>query len=369
MPDSVKPSRLLLRLEAEIAAAPTSIEADCKRAERAAYLARLGRFDEARAELDSIRRKYDLRPSAEMSSWLNLSEGLFSHFRDMDPGCREKILRAHALSSAASLTKLQALSAAWLAQMDYLRVDVASMARHIAEAFRLTTPEGHAARSRASLVVAQAYHLGGRMNLALPWYGRARDHALAEGDDATISALMHNMAWLRAQQLRIGGSVPSESPRDETHAMLSADSVANFDWMIGSSSLGSLVPVLRAQILAARGEYAEALALYESYIAEAIHEGMGRLQADMVADQAWCRLQLGQVQLAWSDALAAEACIDARGHFDDRAIAHGRLARVFAACGDRDKANLHERLSAEAWSGHSAFQQHILEALEALKGL
>ena len=37
MPDNVKPSRMLLRLEAEIAAAPTSLEADCKRAERAAY--------------------------------------------------------------------------------------------------------------------------------------------------------------------------------------------------------------------------------------------------------------------------------------------------------------------------------------------
>jgi hypothetical protein len=366
MPDSVKPSRLLLRLEAEIAAAPTSAEADCKRAERAAYLARLGRFDEARAELDAIRHKYDLRPSAEMSSWLNLSEGLFSHFRDMGPGSREKILRAHALSSATNLTKLQALTAAWLAQMDYLRVDVASMVRHIAEAFRLTTPKEHSARSRACLVVAQSYHLAGRMGLALPWYGRARDHALAEGDDATISALMHNMAWLRAQQLRISGSAIFDPPRDETYALLSADSVANFDWMIGSSSLGSLVPVLRAQILTARGEYAEALALYELHLVEAICEGMGRLQADMLADQAWCRLQLGQAKLAWSDALAAEACIDAHGHFDDRAIAHDRLAQVFAACGDSNKASLHTRLCAEAWSGHASFQQQILDALETL---
>jgi hypothetical protein len=56
MPDSVKPSRLLLRLEGEITAAPTAVETDCKRAERAACPTRLGRFDEARAELDAIRQ-------------------------------------------------------------------------------------------------------------------------------------------------------------------------------------------------------------------------------------------------------------------------------------------------------------------------
>jgi hypothetical protein len=48
MPDRLNPSRLELRLDAEIAAAPTTLEADCKRAELAAYLTRPGRFDEVR---------------------------------------------------------------------------------------------------------------------------------------------------------------------------------------------------------------------------------------------------------------------------------------------------------------------------------
>ena len=39
MPDRLTPSRLELRLDADIVAASTALEADCKRAELAAYQA------------------------------------------------------------------------------------------------------------------------------------------------------------------------------------------------------------------------------------------------------------------------------------------------------------------------------------------
>jgi len=74
MPDPVKPSRLELRLQSEIAAAPNDIEADCKRAELAAYRARLGRLDEARAELGGLRCKYFGRELAASSAWINFAE-------------------------------------------------------------------------------------------------------------------------------------------------------------------------------------------------------------------------------------------------------------------------------------------------------
>ena len=121
--------------------------------------------------------------------------------------------------------------------------------------------------------------------------------------------------------------------------------------------------MLRAQILTARGQYAEALVLYESNVKAAIREGMGRLQADLIADQAWCRVQLGQIQSALADALAAEACIDVNGQFDDRAMAHGRLAQVFSALGDIENATKHQESASKAWCGHSAVQANILQHL------
>lgn len=363
MSDRIAPPRLLLRLEADIASARSQLDADCKRAERAAYLARVGRLDEARSEVDGLWRRYGQSPDARVSSWLHLVLGLVGHFSEMDSAARDRVLRAHALSSAASLTQLRALSAAWLAHLDYLRVNMSSMATHAAESLRLSSKEDHSIRSRVSLVVAQAYHLAGRLETALVWYGRARNHAAAEGDEATLSALMHNMAWLRAQQLRVVGWMRSESARDEGHALLGAQSVANFDSMIGSTSLSGLVPILRAQIHTARGEFEEALDLYEAHTNEAVRNGMGRLQADLIADQAWCRVNLSQVLQARADADFAESMIDPDGQFDDRAMAHGRLSQVFAALGDAVRAARHRRAAQDAFAGHEELKVEILRLL------
>ena len=364
MSDRIAPSRLLLRLEAEIASATSPLDADCKRAERAAYLARLGRFEEARKVVEELHRRHGATPNARVSAWLHLVLGLVGHFSDMDSAARDRVLRAHALSTAADLIQLRALSAAWLAHMDYLQVNVASMVNRVSESLRLAVEDDHSTLSRACLVVAQAYHLAGRLDAALPWYGRARNHASVDGDEATLSALMHNMAWLRAQQLRVRGWTQSESARDEGHALLGAESVASFDSMIGSTSLSALIPVLRAQIYTARGQYGNALALYEINLNPAVQDGMARLHSDLMADQAWCRINLGQTKEARQDAIAAEALVDPKGQFDDRAMAHGRLAQVFAILGNAEKAAHHKDSALKAFAGHDALRSKILQLLD-----
>ena len=364
MPDRMKRSRMLIRLDEEIATAKSQVEADCKRAERAAYQARLGLCTQAKDELEALRELYRSRPRVEVSAWLNLVDGLIGHFENMSSDARSKVLRSHALSSAGGIVRVQALSAAWLAHMDYLRLNISSMVQHSEEALRLSTKQDHAVRSRVALVVAQAYHLSGRLDWALPWYARARDHALAEGDDATLSALMHNMAWLRAQRVRAGDcGLASEPTKVEEHALLAAESTASFDLLIGSESLPSLVSVLRAQVLTVRKQYGEALALFEAELPSALGSGMGRLQADLIADQAWCRIQLGQRSAAFADANRAEASIDRAGQFDDRALAHARLAQVFAALDQGDRAEIANNLAKEAWGSHVAIQEKMLEAL------
>lgn len=363
MPDRMKPSRLLLRLEAEIAAAKTPLEADCKRAERAAYLARLGRFDEARGEVGALQERYGSFPNALMSSWLNLVSGVIGHCSNMDPSARDKMLRSYALSSAANLTDLRARSAAWLAHLDYLSVRTRSMVRHARESLRLAAQDDHSTRSRASLVLAQAYHLAGRLDLALPWYQRVHVHATAEGDDMTLSARMHNMTSLRAQELRIHSWLREESVQDPGYALLGAESTASFDLVVGSKSLQSLVPILRAQVHTARGEFASALTLYEKHLGQAILEGLGRLQSDLLADRAWCRLQCGRELDAIEDARLAESLIDPTGQFDDRIMAHGRLAQVSAAIRDTAGADRHKGLALDALVGHRELQRQILELL------
>ncbi len=304
-----------------------------------------------------------------VSAWLSLAEGLLIHFSNMGQQARDKVHRAYALSAAAGLTQMNALSAAWLAHMDYLAVNMSGMARFVRQALKLADIHNHSALSRANLVVADAYHLAGRLDLAKPWYAKAHEHATAEGDDATISALMHNMAWLRSANLRqetLNGGVVTPSGE---HALASVNSTLQFDSLVGAASLSALSPILRAQILAVKGEFADALAAYEEYLASAIQQGMTRLHANLLADQAWCRMNLGQTQGAQADAHAAEALIDPKDHFDDQASAHSRLAQVFAALGDSTASTKHKDLARAAWDGHSRLQQHIIEALSGVSEL
>ena len=368
MPDRpMKPSRLLARLDAEIASAVTQVAADCKQAERAGYLARMGRIDDAKAVVAALHQRYDQRPHIEVSVWTHLVEGLIGHFSDMDPGARQKIQRAHALSTAAGLKPLRALSAAWLAHMEYLRVDVDHMKRGVDDALLIAAKDHHSALARTSLVIALALHCGGRSELARPWYAHARNHAAVEGDDLTISALMHNMAWLRAHDMRCSLLDGHSAAEDSQHALLSAESLAHYDALIGSESLTALTPILTAQILTYRGRAAEALLLFEANLDQSLAQGMTRLHADLLADQAWCRLQLGQAEAAKRDARAAAESADVEAHFDDQALAHGRLALVFRELGDEGAAKLHADKAELAWAGHRAFCTRLLDAFGALR--
>lgn len=358
---SSMPMRLLARLDAAIAAAPDPFDADCLRVERACYLVRQGHFEPATTELDSIRGKYDARPSPSISAWLSLGDGLMSHFREVGGAARDKMRRAHALSAAGRLMPLHALSAAWLAHMDYNRHDFESMVRHLSQSLQLAATDHHAARSRANLVVAKSLHFAGRLGLAQPWYARARSHSNAEGDDATLSAIMFNMASIRAANLRQAALSLEGSATEGEHALMGADSSVNFDQMVGAVSLTPLLPLLRAQIFALQGEPAQALALYEAHLAEA--RGISRMRGCMLSDQAWCRMQVGQADAALCDALEAESSLGDDTQVDDRAATHSRLSQVFAALGDAQQAQRHEALAAKAWQDFRALQSRIVESL------
>jgi tetratricopeptide (TPR) repeat protein len=362
----MKPSRLLTRLEDGIKNARTMLEADCLRAERAGYLARLGHFEEVSLELAALHERYDPRPNVEISAWLNLVEGLEIYFSAVGLPTNDKVKRSLALSSAAGLQRLRALSSAWLSQFDYVRSDLDSMAKNVRISLKVAASNHHSARSRATLVVAQALHLAGRLDLALPWYRKARDHAVTEGDDATTSALMHNMGWLRMLALRQGVLSGKDGLLGSRHALMNAESTTQFDTLTGDMSWDALKPILRAQILSLQGDFLGALALYESHLVDAEYEGTARLQANLLADKAWCLTMSGRSDAGESCAKHALGRIHPETHNDDRAAAHSRLAQVFGLLSDAASEKFHLKLAAEAWRSHELAQEKIISLFETL---
>ncbi|HEX6361943.1 MAG TPA: hypothetical protein VFZ93_03245 [Albitalea sp.] len=330
-------SRLLSRLDAALASARDPMQAACLAAERAALLARMGRFDEACAELGTLRTRPACASHPALAVWICLADGMVEHFRNQSATARDRIQRAYALAAAARLRPLIALSAAWLAHTDYVYDDLPGLARHVAEALQEADPDHHAARARASLVAAQGYHWGGREDRAQPWYRRAHEHATAEGDETTISALLKNRAWVSGNQARMASIFGAELfPVDATalrHAQMSAESAEHFDRHAGHTALSSLGPVMRAQLLVAQARYEEALGVLQEHLAVSAAEGSDYTRPVLQADVAWCLASLGRPAAALASAREAEASFVPDCEAEDRAAAHGRLRQVFEALG------------------------------------
>jgi len=358
-------SRLLARLDAAIVATHHPIEAACLRAERACFLARQGRVAEARKTIDALRTQFALHPHAAVSAWLHLADGLHDHFSDLSPTARDKVQRAHGLSSAAGLRPLQALCAAWLAQMEFGRGNDEAIARAVGEALKLAAPDDHGVHSRIGLVLAHCYHGAGRADRAQPWYATARAHAVEDGDAAALSALMHNQAWMRCADARVAELFGDGGQDQARQALLSAESIAHFDAGIGTASLGSLVPMLRAQLLALAGRCAEAMALFDHHFDDAMRDGLVRLRASFLADMAWCCCRLGHPERARR--LAEDALpVIATQENDDRALTLAQLARVQAELGDAAPAHELRGRAQHARDAYRAESDRLVALLDAV---
>lgn len=369
-------SRVLARLDAAIAAAANPVEARCLRAERAGLLARQGQIESARAAIDELNAQLAWQPSPALRGWLALAEGLLSHYSALDGRAQAGFELAYQLSQgAAALARLHALAAAWLAHMAYAGGDMPRLAALLREALDAAVPEHHAARARAALVAACAIHYASDAARAQPWYEAARRHALAEGDETYLSALMHNQAGLRADQARMAllfdaGRSDAALGDGVTHALMGAESIGHYDAGIGTASLGALVPTLRAQVLTAQGRWRDALALFDSHFDGALAQGLQRLAPCLLADRAWCEWHNGQPSKAAALAAAAEQALSQDCDTDDRAMARARLAQVHAALGHADAAQRHHQAALALYAAYCEQRQSMARLLEqALAGI
>jgi hypothetical protein len=369
-------SRLMAKLDAAIANAPNPIEAKCLRAERAGLLARQGQLEAAKAVIDELNAQLAWQPNTPLRAWLALAEGLHGYYSALGRGAQSSIEQAYMLAQGfGALKRLHALAAAWLANMAFANDDMARMAALLREAFDTALPEHSGARARAALVAGYAYHFAGEQARAQPWYEASRRHAIAEGDETHLSALMHNQAWMRASQARLAllFDATAADPAHAAavgHALMGAESIGHYDAGIGTASLGSLVPMLRAQVLTAQGRWSDALALFDTHFDAALADGLTRLAPCLLADRAWCEWHSGQVRKAQALVAAAEQALLQDCDTDDRAMATARLAQVCAALGDEAAAGRHRAASEKHHAAHREQQQRIAGLLDqALAGL
>jgi len=221
-------SRLLKHLAERIAAARDPIEAASLRAQYAIALARQGQGDRAALLVKAIRQDFGAAPNAAVTAWVSLAEALIDFYGHPGPQALDRLKRAHVLSRAIQHPVLVSLCAAWLAHMEFNDNRWEPMLVHAVEALQLAQPEHHAALARVSLVIADAFHFAGRYDLAKDWYTAVHRHAVAEGDDAMISAMLHNVATLRANHVRLADAFGQAVPLEARRASMEAQSTENY---------------------------------------------------------------------------------------------------------------------------------------------
>jgi tetratricopeptide (TPR) repeat protein len=358
-------SRLLAQLAARIAAARDPVQAACLRAQRGIYLARQGKLQQAEAIVRALREEFGSRPNAEVTAWISLVEALNHFYSQPGPQALDRLKRAHALSRAMNHPLLVPLCAAWLAHIEFNANRMEPMLQYAVEALRLAQPDHHATLARVSLVIADAFHYAGRFDLAKDWYAAVREHALADGDDAMISAMLHNVAAFRANEVRLGDAFGVSAPLEAKRALLETQSTENYDIGIGTLSLALLIPLMKAQLLTSVARYDEALAIFVEVLESDSPENLDRRKACFYADRAWCRLQLGDTDAALEDAERACDLTSKPSDPDDLASANARLSEVFRQVGQTERAGGHAQLAKRYRQQHQDLQASLLLRLQA----
>ncbi len=361
-------SRLAQKLDGEIAAV-AAMPARCAvlQVQRAILWLRHGREAEARAELDRLHARALVHPRIELAAWLHLAEGLMAYFGAFGGDARDRVRRARVVAAGAGLAPVQALADAWLAQMDFVGRDIDGLVTHAQAALAALQPTDHGAAYRVATALASAWSLAAGEAAAAPWYAWARQHAIAEGDDAGLAALHYNQTLMRA--LRIRHAALAGQPGEGPAVLLGIDSIGRYDDAVGGSARADLTPLLRAQLLTVQGDFAEAAALLQAQLPAAMAAGLARLGISLLADLAWCWANTGEALRA--RALADQAALEVQAEdprccdTDELAALHARLAQVYARLREDGLAAAQADAAGAAWARDAAQRSDWAERLTA----
>lgn len=252
-------SKLLSGVDAEIAATTDETRRGELIARKAAYLARLGSFDEAQTLLQDLRVQFGQGESPRVSIWMMLAEGLLHTFRDMSDAGADRIMRANVLASATRDRGLIAATSAWRAFTQSERSEFKGMARSLDNAFANSNSSDHEVLARLYMILANARMSLGDRAVAQELYLYSRHHALECGDQATIDALIYNkaafsLAWLRAR--RALGDEDFDLLRQ---LRVELNSAKTYQHMIGAAALSNFVYLWEARLLLLGGDFGSAV--------------------------------------------------------------------------------------------------------------
>ncbi|MBK1612933.1 hypothetical protein CKO44_05540 [Rubrivivax gelatinosus] len=258
-------SRLLARLDHELAGCRDPLRRAELLAERGCHLARVGDRAGAQRIAAELRQDHGDGRASRIAVRIMLLEGLMLFFDNLDPAATDRILRAHTVALAWRHDDLIRLTAAWLAHMQFVLGDYAAMARALEPCF--DRPGAcREASSRVCVVLGNAHQIAGQGEAARPWYDRARHEAAELGDDATIGALVYNRPALSLITLRLDALRGRLDAGALQFAAMGIESAYAYCLGAQQYSLMQLLLVSRARVAMLGGDAAAAVTQFDALL-------------------------------------------------------------------------------------------------------
>lgn len=242
-------SQLLKRLEVKLNESKDPIAIGELKVRKACYLARTGYFDESKRLIAELRLDFGSGQHARISTWIMLAEGLVEFFTCPGYAAKDRIARSELIAVAVGDAELAAIACAWKALVEFEFSNFDAMALSMRRAFDFATPENHEAQSRIAIILSDCFYLCGDRESGQFWFMTSREHALRDGDQATIDALLYSKAAFSTASLRAQRCFGSLD-RDQVELVrLEVASSFNFQQLAEILSVNHLIMLSRARIL------------------------------------------------------------------------------------------------------------------------
>jgi tetratricopeptide (TPR) repeat protein len=319
---------LLTRIEEELAVCTDPYRRAELMGEKGCYLARVGDFSAARALVSELRADSSIVGNERVAVRVMLLEGLLLFFEELDAKCRDRVLRAHAISHAAGHIDLARLTAAWLAHADVNLDRFSDVTKMLRYALTPPSPLGDPATVRAHLVLADCNMLAGRIESARRFYELARRGAVECGDDSALAATFYNRAIMMLNLGRIRALLGEESSESRRFMELEVRSVSLYHQASGQTSLSQLLDIMRAMLMFAGGSFSEAEVYYRKILSTGRSLNFDADDSILALEFAYCLLSLGNVDEAKTIIRSVEAVPAGRSNFDDALVIAGMKYRL-----------------------------------------
>ncbi|MDP1649094.1 MAG: hypothetical protein Q8M01_12970 [Rubrivivax sp.] len=252
-------SQLLARLDRELQVTSDLVKRAEILAKKGSYFARVGRFSDTRAIIGELRQEFGDGRSGHATAWIMLTEGLLHLFENLSPIALDRITRSQVLGLAMQDASVVAIASAWKAHLEFETSNFSAMVRSLELAIANSSDRDHDARARLAMVISDSFLICGDRRCAQEWFLQSRDHALKDGDQATIEALLYNRAAFSLARLRAERCVAQINDEQLSLTRLEIASARNLQTLTGIGALTNFIYLCDARLLILEGRYSQAI--------------------------------------------------------------------------------------------------------------